>query len=89
MPARSAPCPPPAHPGALGLTGEVGYQHSTSALTGGGTRANPFFNQLGGDTRVYLGASFQLDNLVKAIQGGNDGEAGIVRAKAKSPVLAF
>ena len=71
------------------LTGEVGFWNSTSALTGGSTRANPFFNQYG-DTRVYLGASFQLDNLVKAIQGGDEGEGGIVRAKNnKQPMWTF
>ncbi len=71
------------------LTAEVGFMNQTSALTGSGKYANPFFNQYA-DTRVYLGASFQLDNLVKAIQGGGDGEAGVVRAKnRKTPMWTF
>ena len=50
---------------------------------------DPVFNQYG-DTRVYLGASIQLDNLVKAIQGGDEGEAGVVRAKnTKQPMWTF
>ena len=71
------------------LTAEVGVWNSTSAITGAGTRANPLFNQYA-DTRVYLGASFQLDNLVKAIQGGSEGEGGVVRAKnTKQPMWRF
>lgn len=74
------------------LTGEIGYWNSTSALDAQGQRANVVFNRLGGDTRVYLGASIQLDNLVKAIQGSSEGEAGIVRAKnttKKPPMFTF
>jgi hypothetical protein len=73
------------------LTGEVGYWNSTSALDGQGQRANIVFNRLGGDTRVYLGASIQLDNLVRDIQGGSNGEAGVVRAKnnRKPPMFTF
>ncbi len=71
------------------LTGEVGFWNATSALNGDSTRANPFWNKYA-DTRVYLGASFQLDNLVKAIQGGDKGEAGVVRAKNnKTPMWTF
>ncbi|MBX3204827.1 MAG: hypothetical protein KF764_07150 [Labilithrix sp.] len=71
------------------FTGEVGYWNSTTALNGAGQRANPIFSQYA-DTRVYLGASIQLDNLVKAIQGGDHGEAGIVRAKnTKQPMWNF
>lgn len=71
------------------MTAEVGYFHSTNAITGGGQRANPIFNPYG-DSRVYLGASFQLDNLVKAVQGGDHGEAGVVRAKnTKQPMWTF
>ena len=71
------------------LTAEVGYFHSTNAITGGGNRANPIFNQFG-DSRVYLGASFQLDNLVKTLQGGEKGEGGVVRAKnTKQPMWTF
>jgi len=71
------------------LTAEVGYIHTTNAITGGGQRANPFYNPYG-DSRVYLGASFQLDNLVKALQGGGEGEAGVVRAKNnKQPMWTF
>ncbi len=71
------------------LTAEVGYIHTTNAITGGGQRSNPIYNPYG-DSRVYLGASFQLDNLVKAIQGGDHGEAGVVRAKnTKQPMWNF
>lgn len=71
------------------VTAEVGYIHMTNAITGGGERANPIFSRYG-DSRVYLGASFQLDNLVKAIQGADHGEAGVVRAKnTKQPMWTF
>jgi hypothetical protein len=72
------------------LTAEVGFWNSTSALNAAGQRANIVFNRLGGDTRVYLGASIQLDNLVKTIQGGSEGEGGVVRAKnTKQPMWTF
>lgn len=73
------------------LTAEVGYFNSTSALNGSGQHSlsNVFFNPYG-DTRVYLSAAIQLDNLVKAIQGGGGGEAGVVRAKnTKTPLWTF
>lgn len=71
------------------FTGEVGFWNATSAINGNGKYANPFFNQYA-DTRVYLGASIQLDNLVKTLQGGSDGEAGVVRAKnRKQPMWNF
>lgn len=71
------------------LTGEVGFWNSTSAINGAGERSNPIFNRYG-DTRVYFGASFQLDNLVKALQGRGEGEAGVVRAKnQKQPMWTF
>lgn len=71
------------------FTGEVGYIHSRSALNGAGNYGNPFFDVYT-DTRAYLGASIQLDNLVKTLQGGSEGEAGIVRAKnTKQPMWNF
>jgi hypothetical protein len=71
------------------ITGEIGFWNSTSVLAASGRYSNPFFNQYA-DTRVYLGASIQLDNLVKEIQGGDQGEAGIVRAKNnKQPMWTF
>lgn len=71
------------------LTGEVGYWNRISTISGAGTRTNPLWSQYG-DMRVYLGASIQLDNLVKAIQGGDHGEAGVVRAKnTKQPMWTF
>ncbi len=71
------------------LTAEVGYINSTNAITASGQRANMLFNRYA-DSRVYLGASFQLDNLVKALQGGDQGEAGVVRAKnTKQPMWSF
>jgi len=71
------------------ITGEVGYFHRISMISGAGSRTNPLFSQYG-DARVYLGASIQLDNLVKAVQGGDKGEAGVVRAKnTKQPMWTF
>ena len=61
------------------LTPEIGYFMSRSLLRADGTYGNPFFdaNQ---DMRVYLGANINIDNLAKAIEGG-DAEGGVVRAK--------
>jgi len=71
------------------ITGEVGYWHSRTALNENGQRGNIFFDRYQ-DTRVYLGASIQLDNLVKTLQGGNQGEAGVVRAhNTKKPMWNF
>ena len=71
------------------LTGEVGYWNRISTVSDAGKRTNPLWNQYG-DMRVYLGASIQLDNLVKAVQGGDHGEAGVVRAKnTKQPMWNF
>jgi hypothetical protein len=71
------------------FTGEVGYWNSRSALNGAGNYGNPFFDRYT-DMRVYLGASIQLDNLVKTLQGGGAEEAGIVRAKnTKQPMWNF
>lgn len=61
------------------LTAEIGGWNSTSALTGEGKYSNPFFNRYA-DTRVYIGFNFNIDNLMKQLEGG-DAEAGIVRAK--------
>ena len=62
------------------FTGEVGFWNAVSGIDGAGKRSNVFFDRYQ-DTRAYLGASIQLDNLVKAVQGNDDGEAGVVRAK--------
>lgn len=71
------------------LTGEVGYWNRINTISGAGKYTNPLWSQYG-DMRVYLGASIQLDNLVKAIQGGEHGEAGVVRAKNnKQPMWTF
>lgn len=71
------------------LTGEVGYWSDVNAIGGSGQRANVIFDRYQ-DSRVYLGASIQLDNLVKALQGGSEGEAGVVRAKnEKIPMWTF
>ena len=50
-----------------------------NAINGAGERSNVFFDRYQ-DTRVYLGCSLQLDNLVKELEGGGEGEAGVVRA---------
>ena len=71
------------------LTAEVGYWNSITAIGGNGERANLIFDRYQ-DTRVYIGGSIQLDNLVKELQGGAEGEAGIVRAKnQKTPMFTF
>ncbi|HVH41625.1 MAG TPA: hypothetical protein VM925_04760 [Labilithrix sp.] len=71
------------------LTGEIGVWNSVVGINGGGSRSSILFDRYQ-DTRVYLGASFQLDNLVKAIQGGHEGEGGVVRAKnTKTPMWTF
>jgi hypothetical protein len=71
------------------LTGEVGFWNSISALDESGQHANLIFSRYQ-DTRVYLGASIQLDNLVRAMQGTSEGDGGIVRAKnSKQPMWSF
>jgi hypothetical protein len=70
------------------FTGEVGYWNSTSAINENGTYANPFFNRYA-DTRVYLGCNINIDNLLKALEGG-EADSGIVRAKNKhTPMFTF
>ncbi|MBX3233022.1 MAG: hypothetical protein KIT84_12700 [Labilithrix sp.] len=71
------------------ITGEIGYYAATAGIGLSGTRSNPIFERYQ-DTRVYLGASIQLDNLVKALQGSDNGEAGVIRAKNnKAPIMTF
>jgi len=70
------------------FTGEVGFWNSVTGLDGAGQRSNVFFDRYQ-DTRVYLGASVQLDNLVQALQGKDAGEAGVVRAKNKRSPIGF
>ena len=68
------------------LTPEIGYFMSRSLLRADGTYGNPFFDRYQ-DMRVYLGANINLDNLEKAIEGG-DAEGGVVRAKnRRGPAL--
>jgi len=69
------------------FTAEVGYWLSRSALDEAGQRGNPFFDRYQ-DMRVYIGANFSIDNIMKALEGGET-EAGIVRAKAKTPMWNF
>lgn len=70
------------------LTGEIGYWNSVTAINEGGERSNLIFDRYQ-DTRVYLGATVQVDNLVKALQGNDTGEGGVVRAKSKPPMFTF
>ena len=70
------------------ITGEIGYWNAVSGVGGDGQRSNVIFERYQ-DTRVYLGASLQLDNLVKALQGTGEGSAGVVRAQAKPPMFTF
>ena len=67
------------------LTAEVGYSLSRSLLSGDATYGNPFFDRYQ-DSRVYLGANFNIDNIMKQLEGGPT-EAGIVRAQNKKPVM--
>jgi hypothetical protein len=70
------------------LTGEVGYWNSRAALTEAGTRGNIIWDRYT-DTRVYLGVNVNIDNLMKALEGGET-DAGIVRAKnTKMPMFRF
>jgi hypothetical protein len=61
------------------LTAEVGYSLFRTALDEDGTRGNPIFGRYQ-DMRVYLGANFNIDNIMKQLEGGPT-DAGIVRAK--------
>jgi hypothetical protein len=70
------------------FTGEVGFWNSVQGLDASGQRSNLFFDRYQ-DTRVYLGCSIQLDNLVRTLQGGEEGEGGVVRAKNKRSPIAF
>lgn len=70
------------------LTAEVGYWLSRSVLTEGGKYGNPFWDRYN-DMRVYLGANFNIDNIMKTLEG-QGGEAGVVRAQNKKrPMFAF
>ena len=69
------------------LTPEVGYWMSRAVLDEAGQRGNQFFDRYQ-DMRVYLGANVAIDNVMKALEGGPT-EAGIVRAKARTPFGQF
>lgn len=71
------------------FTGEIGVWNAVSGIADDGQRSSVIFDRYQ-DTRVYLGFSVQLDNLVKELQGGDKGDGGIVRAKnTKSPMFTF
>lgn len=70
------------------FTAEVGYWLDRTTLAEDGTRGNPFFDRYQ-DMRVYIGANFNIDNIMKQLEGGQT-EAGIVRAKnSKGPIGQF
>jgi hypothetical protein len=70
------------------FTAEVGYSLFRTALDEDGTRGNPLFGRYQ-DMRVYLGANFNIDNIMKQLEGGAT-DAGIVRAKnTKQPFWNF
>jgi hypothetical protein len=69
------------------LTAEVGYSLSRSALAEDGTRGNPFFDRYQ-DQRVYVGANFNIDSLMKKLEGGSS-EGGIIRAQNRKPIGMF
>jgi hypothetical protein len=62
------------------FTGEVGFWNAVNAINGAGEHSNILFDRFQ-DTRVYIGASIQLDNLVQELSGAGEGAGGIVRAK--------
>ncbi|MFO0740332.1 MAG: hypothetical protein U0270_30835 [Labilithrix sp.] len=70
------------------ITGEIGYWNAVAGIGGDGQRSNIIFDRYQ-DTRVYLGASIQLDNLVKTLQGTSEGAAGVVRAQNKPAMFTF
>ena len=61
------------------LTAEVGYSLERSQLSGDGKTGNPFWDRYQ-DQRVFVGANFNIDNILKQIEGA-PAEAGIVRAQ--------
>ncbi len=64
------------------LTAEVGYWlERSSSLDGQAHYGNPFWDRYQ-DQRVFIGASFNIDNIMKQLEGGPT-EAGIVRAQNK------
>ncbi len=69
------------------LTPEVGYQFSRSVLDANGSYGNPIFSQYQ-DMRVYVGFNVGLDSLYKSVIG-KQGEAGVVRASNKRPIMNF
>lgn len=70
------------------FTAEVGYSLFRTALDEDGKIGNPFFGRYQ-DMRVYLGANFNIDNIMKELEGGAT-DAGIVRAKnTKQPFWMF
>jgi hypothetical protein len=70
------------------FTAEVGYWLDRTTLAEDGTRGNPFFDRYQ-DMRVYLGANFNIDNIMKQLEGGPT-EGGIVRAKnTRTPIGQF
>ena len=69
------------------LTPEIGYQQQRSLRNGDGSFGNPFFSKYQ-EQVVYLGANVQLDSLLKKI-AGEEGKAGIVRAKATPTPIRF
>jgi hypothetical protein len=70
------------------FTAEVGYWLSRSALSGDGQRGNIFVDRYQ-DMRVYIGANFNIDNIMKQLEGGPT-DAGIVRAhNEKKPMWNY
>jgi hypothetical protein len=64
------------------FTAEVGYSLQRTALTGNGQYGNPFWDRYQ-DQRVLVGVNFNIDNIMKQLEGGPT-EAGIVRAQNKT-----
>jgi hypothetical protein len=67
------------------LTPELGYSLSQALVNPTtGSFGNPLYGRYV-DSRLYLGFNIQIDSLYKSIIGAG-GEAGVVRAKNKTPI---
>lgn len=62
------------------LTAEVGYFMQRNVLSESGKYGNPFFDRYQ-DTRVYLGANFNIDSFIQTVVEKGEADAGIIRAK--------
>lgn len=69
------------------LTPEIGYQQQRNLRSDDGGYGNPIFSKYQQQT-LYIGANVQLDSLLKKI-AGEEGQGGVVRAKAAPNPIRF